>query len=181
MIELPEDRYAPILQNDDREAGPLTGSERETLTTVLDFQRRTFELKFTGVPRERFSEKAIPPSDLSFHGLVRHLAGAERWWFRQQFAGEKVPMLFFTMEHPHADFEDLDGDIEEAVGVWRSECDAARAVVAATESLDATGVQFRTGEPIALRTILVHMIAEYARHNGHADILREQIDGSIGF
>ena len=87
MIELPEDRYAPILQNDDREAGPLTGSERETLTTVLDFQRRTFELKFTGVPRERFSEKAIPPSDLSFHGLVRHLAGAERWWFRQQFAG----------------------------------------------------------------------------------------------
>ena len=181
MIELPEDSYSPTLQNDDRPATPLIGSERETLTTVLDFQRRTFELKFTGVPRERFSEKAIPPSDLSFHGLVRHLAGVERWWFRQQFAGEEVPMLFFTVEHPDADFEDLDGDIDEAIVVWRSECGAARAVVAAADSLDATGVQFRTGQPISLRTILVHTIAEYARHNGHADLLREQIDGSIGF
>ena len=178
--KIADHHYSPGITDDDRTPLPLTGSEREILTAFLDHQRRTFELKFRGLPWDRFSEKAVPPSELSFHGLVRHIAGAERWWFRQQFAGEDVAMLYFTDDKPDSDFEDLDGDVGEAIGVWRAECDASRAIVAAASSLDVTGIAFRTDEPVSLRRILVHMIAEYARHNGHADLLRERLDGATG-
>jgi hypothetical protein len=130
---------------------------------------------------ERLSDKGVPPSDLSLHGLLRHLAGVERWWFRIQFAGEDVPMLNYSDDDPDQDFERLDGDPIEALAVWRAECDRSREIVANTPSLDATGIQFRTRQPISLRRIIVHMLAEYARHNGHADLLRERIDGATGY
>lgn len=172
--------FAPRLSGDIRSAPPAVGEERETLSSVLDWQRATFELKCSGVPAERMSERAVPPSGLSLHGLVRHLAGVERWWFRIQFAGEDVPLLHYSDDDPDQDFDRLDGDVEEAFSRWRQECDRSREIVRAAHSLDATGTRKSTGEPIALRRIMVDLIAEYARHNGHADLLRERIDGATG-
>lgn len=172
--------YSPRWNNDTRQAPPDIGGERETLSAVLDWHRATFELKCAGLPPEQLSERAVPPSSLSLHGLVRHLAGAERWWFRIQFAGEDVPMLYYSDDDPDQDFDSLDGDAGEAFAVWRTECDHSRQVTAAAATLDETGIRQRTGEPISLRRIMVDMIAEYARHNGHADLLRERIDGTTG-
>ncbi|MCQ4081331.1 DinB family protein [Streptomyces sp. RB6PN25] len=172
--------YAPRWNSDPRPDPPAVGGERETLSAVLDWHRATFELKCAGLPPDRLSEKAVPPSALSLHGLARHLAGVERWWFRIQFADEDVPMLYYSDEDPDQDFDRLDGDVDEAFAVWRAECDRSRQITTAAASLDETGVRKRTGEPISLRRIMVDMIAEYARHNGHADLLRERIDGSIG-
>jgi Protein of unknown function (DUF664) len=172
--------YAPRWNDDTRRTPPDVGSERDTLSAALDWHRATFELKCAGLPPEQLSEQAVPPSSLSLHGLVRHLAGVERWWFRIQFAGENIPMLYYSDEDPNQDFDRLDGDVSEAFAVWRAECERSRQIAAATASLDETGIRKRTGEPISLRKIMVDMIAEYARHNGHADLLRERIDGSTG-
>ena len=172
--------YSPKWSTDTRTNPAAVGDERETLTSFLDWHRATFELKCTGIPPERLSERTIPPSSLSLHGLARHLAGAERWWFRIQFAGEDVPMLYYSDDDPDQDFEDLDGDIEEAFDVWRAECRRSREIVAAAASLEQTGTRRSTGEPFTLRWLIVHLIAEYARHNGHADLLRERIDGATG-
>jgi Protein of unknown function (DUF664) len=171
--------YSPKWSGDTRSNPPAVGDEREILSSFLDWHRATFELKCGGVPPERLSERAVPPSALSLHGLARHLAGVERWWFRIQFAGEKVPMLFYSDDDPEQDFDDLGGDPGEALELWRAECRRSREIVAAA-SLDDTGTKLRTGEPFSLRWLLVHMIAEYARHNGHADLLRERTDGATG-
>ena len=180
MTQIPEGNYSPTLADDTRPTLPLVGEEREILTAFLDWQRQTFELKCAGVPPERLAEKGVPPSVLSLHGLARHLAGVERWWFRIQFAGEDVPMLFYSDDDPNQDFEFTDGDAATDLATWRSECERSRTIVAAADSLEQTGTQLRTGQPISLRRILVHMTAEYARHNGHADLLRERIDGATG-
>lgn len=158
---------------------PLTGDERQILTACLDWQRQTFELKCVGITTEGLSDKPIPPSELSMHGLVRHLAGVERWWFQVRFSGADVPRLYNSNEEPHQDFDDLAGDVEQAFAVWRTECDRSREIVS-NASLEQTGT-LQNGEPISLRRILVDMIAEYARHNGHVDLLRERIDGATGF
>ena len=172
--------YSPMWSNDTRTTPPGVGEEREILTSFLDWHRATFELKCAGIPQARLSERAVPPSSLSLHGLVRHLAGVERWWFRQQFAGEDVPMLYYTDDDPGQDFDTLDGDVDEAFDTWRAECQRSRDITAVAASLDETGIKRSTGQPVSLRWIMVHLITEYARHNGHADLLRERIDGSIG-
>ncbi|MFF7335326.1 DinB family protein [Streptomyces sp. NPDC090306] len=181
MTDAPAPRHYSLRWEDgSRPEPPATGDERETLTAVLDWHRRTFELKCAGLSPEQLAERAVPPSALSLHGLVRHLAGCERWWFRIQFAGEDVPLLHYSDDDPDQDFEGLDGDVAEDFDVWRTECEASRRVTAEAASLDATGIRRRDGEPISLRRILVDTIAEYARHNGHADLLRERIDGAVG-
>lgn len=173
-------QYSPRWSDDTREPLPNTGGEQEALTSTLDWHRATFELKCAGLTQAQLSERALPPSGLSLHGLVRHLAGVERWWFRIQLTGEDVPLLYYSDEEPEQDFDDLAGDASEAFAVWHAECERSRQIVAAAESLDVTGIRKGTGEPISLRRILINLIAEYARHNGHADLLRERIDGATG-
>jgi hypothetical protein len=150
--------------------------ERTTLVEYLDYYRSTFEAKCSGLTPDQLSHHSVPPSTLTLHGLLRHLAGCERWWFRQQFAGERLADLFDGDD----DFDDLGGDPGAALDLWRQECAAARAVVDAAPSMDATGTRLSTGEPIALRWVMLRMITEYARHDGHADLLRELIDGATG-
>jgi Protein of unknown function (DUF664) len=179
MAKVPEANYSPVWQDDTRAAPPLVGDEREILTAYLDWHRETLALKCAGVPAGRLSERSVPPSGLSLHGLLRHLAGVERWHFQIQFAGENPPMLYYSDDDPNQDFDSLDGDPAEALAVWRRECERSRQIVAA-HSLDDTGIQQRTGKPVVLRRILVGLIAEYARHTGHADLLRERIDGATG-
>jgi Protein of unknown function (DUF664) len=181
VTEIPAENYAQAWAADTRQPLPRMGNEREILTAFLDWHRETFQLKCTGVPADRLNEMSVAPSALSLHGLLRHLAATERWWFRQQFAREPVAHLYYSDDDPNQDFEDLTGDIDEAFTVWHEECQRAREIVAGAASLDETGIQASTGEPISLRRILVHMIAEYARHNGHADLLRERIDGATGY
>ncbi|MDG9708996.1 DinB family protein [Streptomyces sp. DH10] len=165
----------------ERAAPPLVGDEREILTGFLEWHRTTFELKCSGLAPERLSDRSVPPSGLSLHGLVRHLAEAERWWFRMTSADEHVPFLYHSPDAAGQDFGVLDGDVEEAFTVWRAECARAREIVARTPSLEETAINKLTGEPVSLRGVLVHMIAEYARHNGHTDLLRERIDGAVGY
>jgi len=181
MSEIPVENYAQTWAADTREPLPLVGDEREILTAFLDHQRETFALKCEGVARERLSDRGVPPSGLSLHGLLRHLTGVEGWWFHIQFAGEDVPLRYYSDEDPDQDFESLDGDVDEAFALWRSECDHSREIVARAPSMDATGIHKATGKPVSLRRIMVHMIAEYSRHNGHADLLRERIDGATGY
>ncbi|SEB45555.1 Protein of unknown function [Amycolatopsis tolypomycina] len=153
--------------------------ERQALTETLDYYRRTFELKCAGLEPAQLSERSVPPSTLTLHGLLRHLTGCERWWFRMQFAGEDVPILYYSDDDPEQDFNELDGDVDEAFALWHAECEHAREIVAAG-SLEQTGIRRSTGEPFTLRWVLLRMIGEYARHVGHADLIRERIDGATG-
>ncbi|GEB48779.1 MULTISPECIES: DinB family protein [Streptomyces] len=172
-------QLAPRWPGDPREPLPLVGDEREVLTRYLDWYRETLALKCAGLAPESLSERSVPPSGMSLHGLLRHLAGCERWWFRIQFAGEDVPMLHYSDDDPDQDFGRLDGDPDEALAVWRAECARSREITAAA-GLDSTGIHRATGRPVSLRKVLVHMLAEYAGHCGHADLLRERIDGTTG-
>ncbi|MBO0708575.1 MAG: DinB family protein [Candidatus Dormibacteraeota bacterium] len=157
---------------------PTTGDERATLTAFLDYHRATLAWKCEGLTGEQLRQRAVPPSTLSLLGLVRHLAEVERGWFRRGFAGEELGILYCTDEDPDADFERVDdAPVDDAFATWREECERSRAIVAAAPSLDAT---FGTRSRRSLRWLLCHLIEEYARHNGHADLLRERLDGATG-
>lgn len=173
--------FSAVWTADDRVATPRLGAERDILVAFLEYHRRTFELKCLGVPADRMSERGAPPSTMSLHGIVRHLAGVERWWFQIQFAGADVPMLFYTDDNPDLDFEPPATDDPAAdLEVWRTECAKSRAIVAAA-SLDDTGVMKTGKERFSLRWLLADMATEYARHCGHADLLREATDGATGY
>ena len=155
--------------------------ERATLTGYLREHRLTLELKCAGLDAAALARRSVPPSDLSLLGLVRHLAQVERHWFRRVLAGQQVPQLYSTEDDPDADFHGAVGDpavVAEAWERWREEVAFAERFVAEAPSLDVTGDH--EGTPVPLREVLVHMIEEYARHNGHADLLRERIDGRVG-
>ena len=159
---------------------PSTGSETEVLAGYLEWHRATFALKCSGLSAEQLSTRSVPPSSMSLHGLIRHLTLAERWWLRVQFAAEDLPLPYYSDDDPDQDFDNVSGNPFDAPELWRDECEHSRAIVVASPDLDHTGIRRREGEPISLRVILIKMIAEYARHNGHADLLRECIDGATG-
>ncbi len=141
------------------------------LQAFLDWQRATLLYKCAGLAGEQLARQAIPPSDLSLLGLVRHMTKVERAWFRQRFAGEPVGYPYGP--DPQAEFEQTD----PAYARLTEEINLADAA-AANASLDDTFTH--DGEVMSLRLIYLHMIEEYARHLGHADLLREQIDGATG-
>ncbi|MFF9064057.1 DinB family protein [Streptomyces sp. NPDC014891] len=164
---------------DQRATVPRTGDERATLTAMLDFQRDTLALKCRGLSPDQLRRRAIAPSGLSLLGLVRHAADVERGWFRNVLNGEGIPSHWTPPGSTDWAEFDVDGaDPDEAFAVWRKECDHSRAIVAAAPSLDVTGTH--EAETYSVRYVLAHMIEEYARHNGHADLLRERLDGSTG-
>jgi len=159
---------------------PLVAQEREMLGAWLDYHRATLAVKCEGLTDDQLRAQAVPPSSLSLLGLVRHMGEVERSWFRRVLSGEQAPPRYYSDENPDGDFDDVaDAGVAEAFGYWRDECAHARERVAAAPSLDVTGTG-RQGEGYSLRWIMVHMIEEYARHNGHADLLRERIDGTVG-
>jgi uncharacterized damage-inducible protein DinB len=151
------------------------------LESWLEFHRETLVFKCEGLSAEQLRWRAVPPSTLSLLGLVRHMTEVERNWFQRVIAGAEAPPLYYTEADRDGDFDNVDdADPEEAFAAWRSEGEAARRVLAAASSLDDDGAKQRHGELVSVRWILVHMIEEYARHNGHADLLRECIDGVTG-
>ena len=159
---------------------PRTADERTTLLAFLEWQRATLARKCDGLTPEQLRRRVAEPSTLSLLGLVRHLADVERGRFQRTLAGREVQDRYGTDEDPDGDFNGAaGGDVDEAFASWREECEAARSIVA-SHSLDNVGHQ-RTGAAVSLRWILVHMVEEYSRHNGHADLLRERIDGATGY
>lgn len=163
---------------DGRTEPPLVAVEREMLGAWLDYHRATLAMKCAGLTDDQLKERSAPPSSLSLLGLVRHMADVERSWFRRTLAGEDAAPIYYSAERPDDDFDALDtAPTADVFATWRAECDRSRALAAAA-SLDATGD--KRGETFSLRWIMVHMIEEYARHNGHADLLRESIDGTTG-
>ncbi|HEX5595423.1 MAG TPA: DinB family protein [Micromonosporaceae bacterium] len=169
-------------KDDPREAGPRLGDERATLSYYLRTQRLTLELKCSGLNAADLARRSVPPSTLSLLGLVRHMAEVERRWFRVRMAGLDAPPLYYSDTNPDGDFDGAVPDPEvvaEAWQTWRAECAFTDQFVAEAPSLDVLGNDPWRG-PMSLREVLVHMVEEYARHNGHADLLRERIDGRVG-
>ncbi|MFD7908333.1 DinB family protein [Kitasatospora sp. NPDC059747] len=165
--------------SDDQRVHPSKAADdRASLTAFLDYQRATLAMKCQGLSDEQLKQRAVPTSGLSLLGLVRHAAEVERSWFRLVLNGEDCKPLWPRTNGEFADFQVEDADVDEAFAFWHEACEGSRAAADAVESLDDT-VDFR-GEVISLRYVLTHMIEEYARHNGHADLLREAIDGVVG-
>lgn len=167
--------------DDPRETDELPVGEVVTLRQYLDRYRTTFAMKCDGLTPAQLADRSVPPSTMSLLGLVRHLARMEHHWFRRTLEGQgELPPLYASTEEPDLDF---DGAVptEECVGeAWRSwerEVTHARAVYARYDDL---GHRFIPGEPWEARGVVVHMLEEYARHCGHADLLRERIDGRTG-
>ena len=166
---------------DPRENGPSLGDERATLVEYVNYQRQTLQLKCSGLDAAALATRSVEPSTMSLLGLVRHLADVERHWFRRTMAGLDAPPHFRTEEEPDGDFDGAVADPEvvaHAWQVWEDEVAFTDEFVDSAHDLDLVG--HHHGELVSLREVLVHMIEEYARHNGHADLLRERIDGRIG-
>lgn len=159
---------------------PNTGAERAALEGWLDYHRATLLFKCQGLTGEQLARRAVAPSSLTLLGLVRHLTEVERAWFRRRFAGQSgLGFAYCSDEYPDGDFDLVDPESAEAdFAAYAAECALARQC-AAGHALEETFLS-RHGERLDLRWIYLHMIEEYARHNGHADILREQIDGTTG-
>ncbi|WP_431965844.1 DinB family protein [Actinacidiphila sp. bgisy160] len=170
---------AAMTTTPERTDPPYIADERTMLESWLDFHRDTLAMKCAGLDDEQLRTASAPPSDLSLLGLVRHMASVERGWFRTVLAGEDVPPLYLTEEDPDGEFHGLDdADTAEAFATWRAEIARARELTRG-RSLDDVGSR-RGRHEVSLRWIYVHMIEEYARHNGHADLIRERIDGVTG-
>jgi len=163
--------------DDPRQDGGWTG-ERDTLIGYLRDYRLTLELKCRDLDAEQMARRSVEPSNLSLLGLVRHLAKVEHYWFRIRLAGQDIPRLFSHPTERDIEFTGAIADpavVAEAWDAWRAEVAFAEQFVASTPDMDFVGPQ---GDH--LRDVLVHMIEEYARHTGHADLIRESIDGLTG-
>ena len=158
---------------------PFVADERTMLEAWLEFHRVTLLLKCEGLDDEARKARPVASSKLSLHGLVRHMAEVERNWFQRVLLREpKTPPIWYDPAVEDSELVPLDdADWDADLAAWQAECDHSRAA-AARHTLDDTGL--RHGEPCSLRWIYVHLIEEYARHNGHADLIRELIDGSVG-
>jgi uncharacterized damage-inducible protein DinB len=159
---------------------PLAGGERETVRAYLDWHRATLASKFEGLSDEQLRQRSMPPSALSLLGLVRHMAEVERSWFRRVIDGQDVPLVWSPDGDFQVAYDATDAGRAEAFEAWEREVEHARRIERAAPFLDVTGVDRRSGEVYSLRLVLLHVIQEYARHNGHADLLREGIDGDVG-
>jgi uncharacterized damage-inducible protein DinB len=159
---------------------PLVGDERATLEGFLDYHRQTLMWKCSGLSAEQLRQRNVEPSTLSLLGLVRHMTDVERSWFRRRIAGDDIDLLYSGEADWDGDFNGVDdADAEADFAAYHAELEAARDAVK-DRSLDDTFVHPRINDEISVRWVYVHMIEEYARHNGHADLLRERIDGATG-
>jgi uncharacterized damage-inducible protein DinB len=154
--------------------------EREMLEGWLEFHRATLLLKCEGLGDEQRKARPVPTSKLSLHGLVRHMAEVERNWFHRVLLSEpETPPIWYDPAIDDSELVPLEEAIwEDDLASWQAECQASREC-ASRYALDDTGL--RRKAPVSLRWIYVHMIEEYARHNGHGDLIRELLDGAVGW
>lgn len=162
-----------------REDEPLTGPERAMLQGWLDWHRQTLLTKCTGLTPDQLRTASAEPSGLTLLGLVRHMTGVERAWFTVRAAGHRdAPHLYISDDNIDGDFDDIaDADPEADFAAFQAELLASDKAVA---DLPLDHEFTHRDKPFSLRWVYLHMIEEYARHNGHADLLRERIDGATG-
>jgi uncharacterized damage-inducible protein DinB len=154
--------------------------EREMLDGWLEFHRMTLLLKCEGLDDEALKRRPVATSLLSLHGLVRHMAEVERSWFHRTFVDPDVAYIYVDDEHEDADLYPLDNaEWATDLATWQAECATSRRLAVGRE-LDEKHLRKRDGRDCSLRWIYLHMIEEYARHNGHADLIRELVDGHVG-
>ena len=179
----PESNVWMDVKEDPRFAeGTDAEGERDTMLGYLRGYRLTLEMKCQGLDAEQLARRSVPPSTMSLLGLVRHMADVERNWFRRVMAQADAPPHFWSDEIPDADWAGATADpavVAEAWRTWREEIAFADEYVANSDDLGVRG-PMRDGSTVALREVIIHMIEEYARHCGHADLLRERIDGRVG-
>ncbi|HEY1916321.1 MAG TPA: DinB family protein [Streptosporangiaceae bacterium] len=164
------------------ESGAEPEGEQDTLLQYLSSYRKTMEMKCAGLDAEQLARRSVPPSAMSLLGLVRHLTDVERHWFRRVMAGADAPALYWSDDVEDADWAGAVADqalAADAWRAWRAEVTFAEEFAAGASDLSAHGTM-SDGTEVELRNVLVHMIEEYARHCGHADLLRERIDGRVG-
>ena len=156
--------------------------ERATLLDYLRRYRLTMEMKCADLDADQLASRSVPPSTMSLLGLIRHMAEVERYWFRRVMARADAPPLYWSEDVPDADWLGAVADqavVTDAWRAWRGEVAFAERFVADSPDLGVKGI-YGEGASAELRSVLIHMIEEYARHCGHADLLRERIDGRIG-
>lgn len=150
------------------------------LRDFLDYHRGTLVMKCDGLSDDDLRRRSMPPSALCLLGLVRHMAEVERQWFRRVINGEDIPLVWSADGDFQAAYDASTATRAEAFAAWQAEVDHARRIEREAASLDVTGYVAGWGEDVSLRLVMLHLIHEYARHNGHADLLREGIDGTVG-
>lgn len=168
------------MTTDRRVSPPLLGGERQTLRAFLDYQRATLAMKCEGLTDEQLRQRSVPPSALSLLGLVRHMAEVERAWFRRVFQDHDAPMVWSDTIDFQAAYDATRSTRAEAFTAWEAEVENSRRIEREAASLDLTGHQPRWDAEVSLRMVMTHVLLEYGRHNGHADFLREAIDGTVG-
>jgi uncharacterized damage-inducible protein DinB len=168
---------APLIERTD---APYVGDERTILKGYLDWHRETLLYKCSGLTEAELKKASTEPSNLTLLGLVRHMTEVEHSWFTIRTLGRPESLIYCTEESPDGDFDDIeDADVEANIAAYLAECQASRDAVAALP-LEHTFIHPRRQREMSLRWVYVHMIEEYARHNGHADLIRERIDGATG-
>ncbi|MET9292314.1 DinB family protein [Streptomyces sp. NPDC003077] len=163
-----------------RSAPPSFGSERDMRRAFLDYHRTTLAMNCEGLTDEELRQQSMPPSTLSLLGLVRHMAEVERAWFRRAFEDHDVPLVWSGKSDFQAAYDASASTRDEAFTAWEVEVENSRRIEREAESLDQVAYQPRWGEEVSLRMVMMHVLLEYGRHNGHADFLREGIDGTVG-
>lgn len=177
VLTMTETWTAPAVN---RTESPNVAPERTAAEALLDYFRETLLWKCAGLTADQLKQRSVPPSSMSLLGLVRHMAEVERVWFRIRIAGEDIGPIFCSDARPDGDFDDVDAaDAEADFATYQREVDAARAVLAA-RNFDDTFALTRPEATIDVRALVLHMIEEYARHCGHADLIRECVDGVTG-
>jgi uncharacterized damage-inducible protein DinB len=165
---------------DDRTGPPSFGTEREMLRGFLDYHRATLAMKCDALTDAELRQQSMPPSTLSLLALVRHMAEVERAWFRRVFEDNDAPMVWSDEIDFQAAYDASASTRAEAFAAWEAEAANSRRIEREAESLDLAGHQPRWGEDVSLRMVMMHVLLEYGRHNGHADFLREGVDGTVG-
>ncbi len=176
------DMWMDMAQDPRFTTGTEPEGEQATLLDYLRAYRLTLEMKCAGLDAVQLACRSVPPSTMSLLGLIRHMADVERNWFRRVMAQADAPPLYWSEDTPDGDWLGAVADpavVNDAWLAWRDEVAFAEKFVADSSDLGIKGIN-RDGTTVALRSVLVHMIEEYARHCGHADLLRERIDGRVG-
>jgi uncharacterized damage-inducible protein DinB len=176
------DMWMDVAEDPRFATGTVLDGERATLLDYLRAYRLGLELKCDGLDAEQLARRSVPPSTMSLLGLIRHMADVERHWFRRVMAQADAPPRYWSDDIPDADWAGATADPEvvaEAWRAWREEIAFADEYLAGSADLGIRG-PMRDGSTVALREVILHMVEEYARHTGHADLLRERIDGRVG-
>lgn len=159
---------------------PAEGDERTLLNAFLEFHRETLLWKCSGLTGDQLALRPISTSSMSLLGLIRHLTDVERYWFRDVVGGEEVESFYWGQPDRDSDFDDLGAEgAERDFVAYLEELDRCRAIHTSAD-LDAIAVDRDNGDQNSVRWVMIHLIEEYARHNGHADLFREAIDGQVG-